>query len=274
MSLTGWAVDELKADAEVIRQAMGSLIGSAGGTVGAGGLELTQKGTPNMSVQIKGGTPAEGGLWIPGYTSTTGPYYFQNSATYEQPIEAAGASEPRVDTVVARMYDNALDSSGKAEPVFEVLKGKEESGVTKGNKKGIAAVPKNCYVLGYVFVERGVTKILTEDIENVGKKVSLGLPLPAESVGDTQIDSGRTLIATGTSWGIPKKYTKLEAELGVKNSSTRPSLVVFLKKPSVTVEIPFGEPLLFSVVVGVPYWVGPGQTVAANEELELAWQTL
>src|ERR1039458_1057180 len=123
MTLFAWPVDELASDAQVIRQAAGSLIGAAGGLVAAGGLELTQKGSPDMHVLIKGGTPAEGGLWIPGYTTTTGPYYFQNSASYEQTIETSGATNPRVDTIIARIYDTALDSSGKHEPVFQAVKG-------------------------------------------------------------------------------------------------------------------------------------------------------
>lgn len=226
MTLTGWAVDELKADAQVIRQSIGSLIGSAGGLVAAGALEVTQKGTPNMSVQIKGGTPSEGGVWIPGYTSATGPYYFQNSATYEQVIEAAGASNPRVDTIVARMYDNALDSSGKNEPVFEALKGKEETGVTLANKKGIATLPKNCYVRAYVLVPAKATSIITADIENVGTRVEL----PNEAIGGKALAKGAegavsalTITAykatSGTSPEEPVSNTEYEA------SATRPVLI-------------------------------------------------
>ena len=62
-----------------------------------------------MSVIVNGGTPAEGGVWIPGYTTTTGPYYFQNTADYEQVIPTADATNPRIETIVARVYDNAVD---------------------------------------------------------------------------------------------------------------------------------------------------------------------
>lgn len=173
--IEGWAIDEHPSDAKVIRNALGSLIGSAGGLVAAGGLEGTQKGTPAMAVLVKGGTPAEGGLFIPGYTTSTGPYFFHNTATYEQPIEAAGASNPRVDTVVARMYDTAVDSSGKHEPVIQVLRGEEVTGAKlEGSKsKGLAAVPKNCYVLFYVEVKAKAASIVTADIENVATVMSL-----------------------------------------------------------------------------------------------------
>lgn len=168
MTLTAWPIDEHPSDAEVIRQAYGSLIGAAGGLVASGGLAVSQKGTPAMAVLVAGGTPAEGGLWIPGYTATTGPTYFQNSATYEQPIEAAGASNPRIDTIVARVYDTNLDSSGKHEPAIEALRGKEETGVTLAAKKSSpAAVPKNCYILAYVLVPSKAASIVTADIENL-----------------------------------------------------------------------------------------------------------
>ena len=171
MTLTTWAVDEHLSDAQVIRQSIGSLIGAAGGLVAAGGLALTQKGTPNMSVLVAGGTPAEGGCWLPGYTTSTGPYYFQNSASYEQVIETAGASNPRVDTIIARVYDTNLDSSGKHEPILAALKGAEESGCTLANKKGVAAVPKSSLVLGYVLVEAKASSIVTADIANVAALV-------------------------------------------------------------------------------------------------------
>jgi hypothetical protein len=215
MTLTAWPINGYASDGEVIRQAYASLIDSAGGLVAAGGLELKQKATPNMSVQIKGGTPAEGGLWIPGYTATTGPTYFQNSATYEQPIEAAGATNPRIDTIVARIYDTSLDSSGKHEPEFEALKGKEESGVTLAVKKSSPAiVPKNCYALGYVLVPAKAASIVTADIENVATQVALGLnaatyregtaaerPSPGVKGREWRAtDTGAISIDTGTAW--------------------------------------------------------------------------
>lgn len=191
MSLTAWPIDEYTSDAQVIRQQIGSLIGAAGGLVAAGGLEGTQKGTPSMAVLIKGGTPAEGGLWIPGYTTTTGPTYFQNTATYEQVIEAAGASNPRVDTIVARIYDTSLDSSGKHEPVFQALRGAEETGVTLANKKGAAAVPKNCVVLMYVLVPAKASSIVTADIENVATAFS--------AASNMLVPSAKSIIVTEQS---------------------------------------------------------------------------
>lgn len=210
MTLTAEWIDGYSSDGQVLRQAQGSLIGSAGGLVAGGGLTLTQKGTPNMSVQILGGTPAEGGLWIPGYTTTTGPYYFQNSATYEQVIETAGASFPRIDTIVARIYDNAVDGLGKKEPVFEALKGAEESGVTLGNKKGAHAAVKNTYILGYVLVPAKASSIVTADIEQVAMPAYAAL-LPYSRTNE---------------YSTAKFFTKAEAEAGTEASAIRPAYVL------------------------------------------------
>jgi hypothetical protein len=231
MTLTTWAVDEHLSDAQVIRQSIGSLIGAAGGLVAAGGLALTQKGTPNMSVLVAGGTPAEGGCWLPGYTTSTGPYYFQNSASYEQVIETAGASNPRVDTIIARVYDTNLDSSGKHEPILAALKGAEESGCTLANKKGVAAVPKSSLVLGYVLVEAKASSIVTADIANVAALV--GLPtgfvttsaLVAEAVTDAKIVKNRVLLETGNVYSALTEITASKAE---EPSKTRPTFVSLL----------------------------------------------
>ena len=169
-----WPVDALTVDGEVVRQLYSSIVGNAGGLLAAGGLETTQKGVPSMAVIIKGGTPAEGAAWIPPYSAAagTGPTFFISSANYEQIIATANASNPRIDTIVARIYDTSLDSSGKHEAVFEALAGTPETGASLGNLKGIAAVPKNCLVLSYVEVKAATTKILTENIKNVASQFS------------------------------------------------------------------------------------------------------
>jgi hypothetical protein len=152
-----------------MRQQLGSLVGSAGGLVVAGNLELTQKGTPNMSVQV-----AAGSCWIPGFPAGgTNPYFFNNSATYERTIAASG-SEPRVDTVVVQIKDEAYEGTGH-EPVIEVLKGVEASGTTLGNLKGIASVPHGCLVLGYVLVEKSASSIVTADIQQAAEVVGVGV---------------------------------------------------------------------------------------------------
>lgn len=173
--LTPVAMDGPSTDAQLVRAAFGSLISSAGGTIAAGGLACAQKGTPNMSVIVAGGTAAEGAAWLPGTTtSSQGSYFCWNSANYEQAIAASGATNPRVDTVIARVYDNSVDSSGKTEWTTEIVKGAEETGCTLANLKGIGAVPASSLVLAYVLVPAKATSILTADIANVATVYNLG----------------------------------------------------------------------------------------------------
>ena len=205
MTIAAWAIDNLSSDASIIRNSLGSLIGSAGGLQAKGALELTQKGTPNMSVIVNGGSPAEGGAWVPGFTNS-GPYYCYNNADFELVIATAGATNPRVDTIVLRVKDAAIEGTGH-EPLFEALKGAEETGATLGNKKGIAAVPNACLVIGYVLVPAKATSIVTADIENVA--ATLGLQ-----------------IAPTQSYGAQKTLTKAEGETGFTPSTTRATFVI------------------------------------------------
>jgi hypothetical protein len=271
MALTAWAIDEHESDAQVIRQAMGALINPAGGVLATGGLEPTQKATPNMSVIIRGGTPAEGGAIIPGYADATGPYYFQNTATYECPIATAGATYNRVDTIVARVYDTALDSSGKHEPAIEALKGAEEAGVTLENLKGIAAVPKASLVICYVLVAKGATSIVTADIRPAAPiiQVAEGLVttpslaalsvttgrIANHAVDDEKIAEGRQLIKTEPVYGGVNSYPENTAQVP---SATRMTFVML------TWVVASGEVSGFELFVGtqdIAFGVGnPGTT--------------
>jgi hypothetical protein len=196
MGFTSHAIDTVSNDAQVMRQAFGSLIGSTGGLVATGDLQLTQKGTPNMSVQV-----AAGSCWVPGFPAGgINPYFFNNSATYERSIVASG-SEPRVDTIVVQMLDKAYEGS-QAEPVIEALKGVEATGTTLANLKGIATVPSACLVLGYVFVEKGASSIVTVDIKNVATVVGLARQSWGYVSGAGAIEAGSgdftvTKISTG-----------------------------------------------------------------------------
>jgi hypothetical protein len=166
MSIEAWAADSLTSDAKVIRNSLGALVNPAGGILAVGALELAQKSTPNMSVIVKGGTPQEGAAFIPAWTTGSGPYFFHNTANYECPIEAAGASLPRVDTIVAQILDKGMGSA-ESKPQIVALKGTEKAGADKANLEGVASVPNGCYMLGYVEVPAKATSITTTNILNV-----------------------------------------------------------------------------------------------------------
>lgn len=194
-----WILDSTTVDAEVIRRALGTLIGSSGGVVTPGDLAVTQNGTPNMSVNV-----GPGQIWVPGKsTASTGPYYARNGASDNVSIAAANATNPRVDTIVVQVEDPAYGGSG-APMAPKALAGTPTAGVTQppttaaqAASDGAAAIPatSSAYVLAYVLVPASATTITNADISNVALPVggaqaallsgSSSLPLLARPVTGT-----------------------------------------------------------------------------------------
>jgi len=159
-----YVIDGTTVDAEVIRRALGSLIGPTGGVVTPGDLTVTQNGTPNMSVNI--GT---GQIWVPGTSTTTqGPYYSMNKAAVNQAISAANPSNPRIDTIIVQVQDPEYAGSTKSLAPGYVI-GTATAGATLSNLNGKGTVPASSYVLAYVLVPAGTSSIVTADIANVSK---------------------------------------------------------------------------------------------------------
>lgn len=229
--------------AQLFRQAISTLISAAGGLVSAGALAISQKATPNMSVEILGGKPTEGSVWVPGTTSAgiQGLYYCYNSATRNLAIEASGATNPRVDTIIARVYDQQY-AGAQNEWKLESIKGAEEAGVTLANLKGIGVVPASSFVLGYVLVPAKATTIVTADIANVGAPMKLA-----------------ALTATTTGAYASVNFTKVEAEAGFVLSATRPVFVAKAKNWKIN----------GVAVAGETFIAPPGATMTSTAEQAL-----
>jgi hypothetical protein len=260
MTFTAWPIDGHASDSQVIRQQAGSLVAAAGGLVAAGNLELTQKATPNMSVQV-----AAGSCWVPGFPAGgVNPYFFNNSAAYERTIAASG-TEPRVDTIVVQVKDEAYEGTGH-EPVIEALKGKEETGVTLGNLKGIATVPHGCLVLGYVFVEKSATSIVTADIKNVAERAQLGLPISGANITGGLVGAWTALesLSKVEEAGSPQQTVRARTEITGAICRLRGSLKV---KTGETVE----EEELFATL---PAGLRPPGTVVLDVNLNKVANTL
>jgi len=166
-----FVMDAATVDGEVIRRAIGSLINPAGGIVSGGDLQVTQNGTPNMTVNI-----GLGAIWVPGSTtSTQGPYYSRNGASISQPINAASASNPRIDTVGVQVQDKAYAGSLTQIAPFYVA-GTPTAGANLTNLTGKGAVPASSFVLAYVLVPTSASSIVTADILNVASQATTGLP--------------------------------------------------------------------------------------------------
>lgn len=171
-----WAMDSTTQDAAMFRRAVGSLLSPAGGIVTPGDLTVTQQATPNMSVAV--GT---GQVWIPGTTlSTQGPYYSENHASINQAINAASATNPRIDTIYAQVIDQAYAGTGYlCQPGY--VAGAVTAGLTvppttaaQAATDGAGVVPASSYVISYVLVPKNATSIVTADIANVATTVLAG----------------------------------------------------------------------------------------------------
>lgn len=155
--------------AEIFRDAVGSLLGTAG-IVTAGDLALTQKGTPNMSVEM-----AAGQVWVKGTTAGSGLYYSRNTAALNIAIPASNVTNPRIETIVIRVKDEAYEGALN-EVLAEAVKGTAEAGATLANKKGAGAVPNSSIVVGYVLVPANATTIVTANIETTIGLFSSSVP--------------------------------------------------------------------------------------------------
>lgn len=144
------------------------MIDDAGGMVVAGGLAVSAHVAPNMSVNVQGGTPPLGQVWIPGSSipRTQGLYFCWNDAPVNKPISASSEADPRVDTVIARVHDEQY-AGAENKWEIEVEEGTPTPGATLENLNGVAAVPASSVVLAYVLVPAKAVAIEGADIKNV-----------------------------------------------------------------------------------------------------------
>jgi hypothetical protein len=166
VAATPWALQKGSHSAQLARLAGSSLLNAAGGTVVAKGLEVTEHSAANMSVNVAGGIP-NGAIWVPGTTTATqGQYFCWNESTTNLGIGAASEANPRIDTVVAQVKDEALAGVGN-EFTLSVVAGTPEAGATLENLKGAGAVPASSLVLAYVLVPAKAASIKNAEIKNV-----------------------------------------------------------------------------------------------------------
>lgn len=81
-------------------------------------------------------------------------------------IAAANETNPRIDQVILRVFDNVIDSSAKNEAVLEVLAGTPTSGATLENRSGAAALPASAIRLADVLVPAKATTIVAGDLRD------------------------------------------------------------------------------------------------------------
>jgi hypothetical protein len=174
-----YAMDGTTQSAQNFRQAIGSLMTPGGGIVDAGDLQLQQNGTANMSVNVMAGR-----AWVPGTTMATvanpsggmwypqGPYFTENDAAVNVPIAAASPSNPRIDTIIVQVIDEAFAESAQTVAAACVT-GTATGGATLTNLSGAGTVPASSLVIGYVLVPANATSIVAANLKTVVSKVGL-----------------------------------------------------------------------------------------------------
>lgn len=137
-------------------------IGLQEGVYDAADLKISQRGAgANMSVDV-----AAGSAWIQGDdTARQGVYHLVNDATVNVAVSAAHATLPRIDQVIARIYDSSV-AGGSDTPAIEVLAGTATAGATLANRTGAAALPNGAVRLADVLVAAAASSIANAAIQD------------------------------------------------------------------------------------------------------------
>lgn len=81
-------------------------------------------------------------------------------------VPPADVTNPRIDLVILRVYDDARDGLGLNTAQAELLEGAPTAGATKDNLLGADVVPDNAILLAAVQVDHSVTKITNASIRD------------------------------------------------------------------------------------------------------------
>lgn len=116
------------------------------GTTKATDLECTT-GSSGLNVSV-----ALGNAWVQGDGRTTQGLYFCHVPTANTvTLEAAHATNPRIDQIVLKVEDADV-SGANTQWSLTYVKGTATGGATLTNLTGAAALPSNCLLLAYVLV--------------------------------------------------------------------------------------------------------------------------
>lgn len=137
------------------------------GVVDSGSYEVTQRAAgANMTVDVAASTG--NGAYVQGDAVTSqGLYYVPpHSAVVNLDIGAADATNPRVDQIVLRIYDDTHDASGANKAQVYVVAGTATGGATLDNRSGAASLPSSAIRLADVLVAAGATSVSNSSIRD------------------------------------------------------------------------------------------------------------
>lgn len=134
------------------------------GVIDALDLDVTQRaaGGANMSVDV-----AAGSAWVKGtFTARQGMYHVYNDAVANLTIAANASGNPRIDQIVARVYDSIDGGNAQDTGTIEVVQGTATAGATLDNRSGAAALPGTSIRLADVLVANGAASITNANIRD------------------------------------------------------------------------------------------------------------
>ena len=148
----------------------GTLTSADGGVNSVNELAVSQNSTPNMSINIAGGS-----AWIPQTIVPNGGMYFAlNDATVNISIAPADLTNPRIDIVCASVADSTYAGTTNAWSL-SVVQGTPTSGASLSNIVGLGTRPGSSITLGYVLVPANATSIVTANISDQRKFLIPGI---------------------------------------------------------------------------------------------------
>lgn len=166
----------------------------------AGALEVTE-GASGLSVDV-----ASGVAFVQGDDDPDQGLYRifledpSNSSSWLSGIQTADASDPRLDQIVAQVYDDFVDSSGNYSWVLQVITGTPTTGATLSNRDGAATLPDTALLLADVLVPATATDIDPSDIADRRDDARLLVTRPAAD--ETGLRIVRGVIDTASSGTI------------------------------------------------------------------------
>lgn len=160
--------------AENDRLGIRGMVGTEGVGAGTAELQVTQSGTPGMSVSV-----AAGWVWVLGTTSATqGMYSSYNDAATTLTITTANATLARIDKVCFTVRDAAYAGASN-DCILQVVAG------TAAASPVAPATPASSLVLATVAVAAGATSIVNANITDARTRAALALS--AGSTGGTSV---------------------------------------------------------------------------------------
>ena len=190
--------------AEDFRRLITALVGGRQGFLTTEDMKVTARPTPNMSVDVAGGS-----AFINGTLATyQGTYFVENRGTTNLPIQASDALD-RVDRVVAVVKDPAYDGlEPSAEWALEVITGAPSATPV------VPALPDNALSLATIYVAAGASVITNDDITDdrlnatqhvltTGTIVCTSSTRPSSPAVGTEIyesNTRRRYVWTGSAW--------------------------------------------------------------------------